>query len=304
MDFLVPAWLRVFLAVVEHGSFNKAAEALFMSQPAVSQRIRQLEARLGVQLFHRTPQGVRLTPAGQIFLEYAQDTLRLLRAAERRMQKWQHQRQTLPLGSTPTVAAHRLPLWIHRFHRRHPHLFVSLHTDTTPNLVRRVAAHELPLAFIEGELPGETEVAYVLLQEIPYFAVAPRESPWRHRSSISVKELEGQPLVARPPETQTRKWMERLFREKGIQPVVVAEFDSPDAIKEAVLQGLGLALLPQCILEDDDRLHKMNITDLSFRRYLKAIWPRDAALSPEARAFLENLQLEFPHLRPLLATMT
>ncbi len=303
MQSLTPLWLRVFLSVVEHGSFNKAAEALYLSQPAVSQRIRQLERWLGVTLFKRTPQGVQLTEAGRVFLTYAQDMQRLLRAAEKQMLELRQDRPVLHIGATPSVATHRLPGWIRRFHQRYPHILLSLHTDTTPNLVKAVSNHDLPLAFIEGELPRETEVRYLLLREIPFRVVAPKNSPWRGRHVVRLEDLDGQPLVTRPPDSQTRKWMERLFRERGVHPRVVAELDTPEAIKHAVAQGLGISLLPECVLRPDDPLLVLDIADGPVRRFLKAIWPKDSPLLPPARAFLEGLTQEFPHLRPSLEAL-
>jgi len=300
MSTLAPSWLKVFLAVAEQGSFNKAAETLLLSQPAVSQKIRQLEASLGARLFERTPHGARLTPAGELLLRYAHPIQWLLLAAEANIANpRQTVRRRLELGGTPTLASYCLPPWLKAFHRRHPNILVHLRTDTTSRLVDSIARHALHLAIIEGELPDESTVAYTVLQELPFYAVAPKEPPWTRYKRLPLQALHGQPFVARPPEAHTRRWMDQIFAQYHIQPRVVAELDSPDAIKEAVSHGLGVTLLPSCMLQDAGKnppLHIMEIEGMLLKRYLKAIWPKDMPLYPSALAFLEVLQEEFPHL--------
>jgi len=302
-SLLLPSWLKVFLAVVEHGSFNKAAEALLLSQPAVSQKIRQLEAGLGVRLFHRSPEGVRLTPAGEALLRYAQAVRWLLLAAESHVTTSAPTvERRLVLGATPGVSTNCLPEWLQRFHQRHPYILVHLRTATTAELVAQVARHAVPLALIEGELPTETEVAYQVLREIPFVIVTPARPPWTEKEALPLQALDGQPFVTRPPEAQTRRWMDRLFARTGVKPRVVAELDSPTAIKEAVARGLGLALLPTCVLDKDTSgLHLIHVADEAPRRYLKAIWAKDVPLHPLAVAFLETLQDTFPALREVVA---
>ena len=300
MSSLVPAWLEVFLAVAEHGSFSKAAESLPLSQPAVTQRIRRLEASLGVSLFHRSPKGATLTPAGRTLLQYAQTVHRLLVAAENDLAHSSVRiARRLKLGATPTVAVRRLPAWLSAFSRRHPHTLVHVHTDTTPRVVDQVARHALHLGLIEGELPGEHHVSYVILSEIPFVIVAPAGEPWTRSSSMPLQALDGRPFVARSVGAQTRRWMDRLFARYGIRPHIVAELDTPQAIKEAVAQGMGLALLPKCMIdqEDSSSLHFLEIEGGPIKRYLKAIWPQDGPMDPLAVAFLESLQGTYPVLR-------
>ncbi len=299
-SLLAPAWLKVFLAVVEQGSFNKAAEALLLSQPAVSQKIRQLEALLGVQLFQRTPGGARLTAAGERLLRYAQAVRWLLLAAESSLANPEAPvERRLILGTTPSVSTNCLPEWLNLFHQRHPHILVHLRTDTTPRLIEQVARHALPLAIIEGELPDETLVAYTVLEEILFVIVAPASPPWSQHTHLPLSALTGQPFVTRPAESQTRRWMDRIFAERNIHPRIVAELDSPAAIKAAVARGLGVALLPQCMLADPlpPDIHIIHVADGPLRRYLKAVWAKDVPLHPLAVAFLSTLQDRFPALR-------
>ncbi|NPA31067.1 MAG: LysR family transcriptional regulator [Chloroflexi bacterium] len=300
---LLPTWMRVFLAVAEHGSFNRAAEALLLTQPAVSHHMRRLEAQLGTALFERSPQGVRLTSAGETLLRYARVARWVLLAAESSIMEVDRQaRHVLTLGVTPTISTHCLPKWLAAFHRHYPRVQIRVHTHTTPHLVSQVTRNELPLAIIEGELPAEETVDFWVLEHMEFLIVAPAHSPWAAHARLPLRALDGQPLVTRAPGTSTRAWLDRVLAEHGARPRIVAELDSPDAIQRAVAQGLGVALLPRCMLNPAaPGLHLIEIEGTPPVRYLKALWPKNLPLHPLARAFLETLCEGYPTLKELLA---
>jgi len=306
MSALSPSWLPVFLAVAEHGSFNRAAEVLLLSQPAVSQKIRHLEARLGVGLFERTPTGVHLTEAGKVLHRYAHAMQWLVLAAEGHLAvpdvSAKAVRGDLRLGGTPSLAGECLPRWLQAFNQVYPHVLLHLQTATTPHLVQRIAHHALHLAIIEGELPDETEVAYAVLRELNFRLVTPDRPPWNQVQRLPLKAVHDAPFVARPLGAQTRRWMERVFARHHVHPRIVAELDNPETIKQAVAHDLGVTLLPACFLQDatEIHLHVVTITDVPLRRYLKAIWAKDVPLYPLALAFLETLSGEFSQLEEVI----
>lgn len=305
MSLLTPSWLQVFLAVAKHGSFNKAAEALLLTQPAVSQKVRQLEATLGVKLFKRTPHGAELTDEGRTFQRYAHAVHWLLLAAEDALAAGLRDApltRHLHLGNTPTLAGHCFPGWLKTFVARHPHIMVHLHTGTTTEIVAAVARHTLHLGLIEGELPNEETVAYTVLEESRFVLITPRTPEWTAHDHLPLDALDHQPFIARPPRAQTRRWMENLFAREHIHPRIIAEIDQPDAIKKAVSHGVGISLLPECMLTpaDNQRLHTIALRGTPLKRYLKAIWPQDMPLHPTALAFLETLSTEFPHLHEVI----
>ncbi len=302
MNHLLPTWMRVFLAVAEHGSFNRAAEALLLTQPAVSHHVRRLEAQLGTALFERSPQGVRLTPAGETLLRYARVARWVLLAAESSIMEVDRQaRHSLTLGVTPTISTHCLPRWLAAFHQHYPRVHIRVHTNTTPRLVLQVARNELPLAIIEGELPAEETVDFWVLERMEFLIVAPARAPWTQQTRLPLAALDGQPLVTRAPGTSTRAWLDRVLAEHGARPRIVAELDSPDAIQRAVAQGLGVALLPRCMLNPaTPGLHLIEVQGTPPIRYLKALWPKHLPLHPLARAFLETLREGYPALEGLL----
>jgi len=303
VSHLLPTWMRVFLAVAEHGSFNRAAEALLLTQPAVSHHVRRLEAQLGTALFERSPQGVRLTPAGETLLRYARVARWVLLAAESSIMEVDRQaRHALTLGVTPTISTHCLPRWLAAFHRHYPRVQIRVHTNTTPRLVLQVARNELPLAIIEGELPAEETVDFWVLERMEFLIVAPAREPWIRHTHLPLRALHQQPLVTRAPGTSTRAWLDRVLAAHHAQPRIVAELDSPDAIQRAVAQGLGVALLPRCMVNPDATgLHFIEVAGTPPVRYLKALWPKHLPLHPLARAFLETLREAYPALEELLS---
>jgi len=294
--------MRVFLAVAEHGSFNRAAEVLLLTQPAVSHHVRRLEARLGTVLFDRSPQGARLTPAGETLLRYARVARWVLLAAESSVMEVDRQAgHTLVLGVTPTISTHCLPKWLAAFHHHYPRVQIRVHTHTTPRLVLQVARNELPLAIIEGELPAEETVDFWVLERMEFVIVAPARKPWIRHQRLPLRALDAQPFVTRAPGTSTRSWLDRVLAEGGARPRIVAELDTPDAIQRAVVQGLGVALLPRCMLESlAPGLHLIEVDGTPPIRYLKALWPKNLPLQPLPRAFLETLRETYPALDELL----
>lgn len=290
--------LEIFNAVAMEGSFSKAAQRLLLTQPAVSQHIRDLEVSLHVELFERGNRGVKLTSAGETLLDYTRCILRMLAEAEEAVRGVQDVAEgVLSVGATPGPAIYLLPAWIQSFHARFPGVTVSLNTDTTGVVASDLLAQRAELGFVEGE----QEVAFPLnslpLREIRLYLVVGLQHPWREHGSVPIEALGGQPFVTRPPGSQTRQWIEQVFNRYGVTPRVVAEFDHPEAIRQAVASGLGVTILPEWGLENgDSRLMALSIEGVKLQRTLRLMWNESVPLKPAARAFLSTLTETFPQL--------
>ncbi|WKB35161.1 LysR family transcriptional regulator [Terrilactibacillus sp. S3-3] len=142
--------LKILLAVADCGSITKAAQTLGYVQPNVTQRIRNIEKKLGYPLFDRTKHGVALKPTGKIFIHYAQNILQLSREAEHVMKSLAVPEGTLSIGSMETTAYSRLPLLLKQYTQRYPHVSVSLQTGTTNEMIQKVLNYEIDGAFVAG----------------------------------------------------------------------------------------------------------------------------------------------------------
>ena len=297
--------LEIFRAVALEGSFSQAARRMKLTQPAISQHMRDLEKHLGSELFERGPRGVLLTAAGEILLDYTRCILRLVDEAESAVQQLEQLTAgQLSLGATPGASVYLLPAWIQKFHQRFSRLAISLRTDTTPNLIKGILGGQLELAVVEGELQPEPAIHALGLRDIHLSVVVGASHPWSERSQIQLAELDGKAYVSRPVGSQTRIWIDQIFRENWVQPNIVAEFDNPEAIRQAVASGMGFTILAEWGLESEaasPHLHTLAIEGLDLRRTLKLVWSSESPLKSISRAFLTLLQDEFPQLSQVAA---
>jgi DNA-binding transcriptional LysR family regulator len=286
--------LQVFAQVAQAGSFSAAAEQLYMTQPAVSQHMQDLEASLGTQLFQRGRRGVTLTPEGKLLLDYTARVLKLVVEAEAAITDvTKLESGRVVVGATPGVSTYLMPHWLHDFRDQYPRISVSLQTATTPEIVSLVLANQIELGFVEGEMESSARGRLELrnLCDVPQlFVVGPRH-PLRNKRRVDYGDMHEQSFVMRQPGSQTRIWIDDLLRAQRVHPLVIAEFDNPEAIKRTVMNGLAIAVLPQYAVQADVKrgaLHVLNI-DAPLTRLLSAVWNKSAPLSPVARAFISRV---------------
>ncbi len=293
--------LRIFLTVVEEGSITRAAERLYLTQPAVSQHIQALEKMLGVQLFRRGRRGMTPTPAGERLVVYAEQMLRLATEARQAvLAASEDAHGALLLGASPSAGSCLVPQWIHEFRTTYPHIKVTLRTRPTPEIVREMHKGEIEMAIVEGEVTDHFLRVIPLWDEEIVLVVGPGHAFWG-REQVTPQELEGKRFVTRESGSLTRAWEEHTLGTLGVRPTVIAEFDSPAAIKRAVQAGLGVALLPRFAVkreEESGELHVLRLGSLPLKRTLRLLWLPDVLQNPAARAFLHYLAHEFPHLEP------
>lgn len=298
--------LQIFSVVVQEGSFSAAAERLYISQSAVSQHIKELEASLGRQLFQRGWRGVRLTPHGEILKHYTAEIFALVAKAESALTDIEHLTSgRISIGATPGIAVYLAPDWAQRFREHYPQLTVALQTGITSQIVRDILGQRLDIGFIEGELDeyAQPRLASLVLEEIEQQVVVGFKHPFWERDRLRIEDLRQQALIVRQVSSQSRIWLERVLRQHGIEPVIGAEFDNLESIKRAVSVGMCLAVLPPYVVqaEVEQRLLRMiPIENKPFTRRLKLIWDAQTHFSPITRAFLAELSPRYTALNTLL----
>jgi DNA-binding transcriptional LysR family regulator len=229
------------VAVVDHGGFTRAAAALYVSQPSLSQGIRRLEAELGVALFDRVGRGARLTAAGRAFLGPARQLLRdrvelaAAVAATRELDVG-----TLTLVALPTLASHPLAPLVGAMRRRHPGIdVIALEATSTADLVAMVRAGDAELGATDLTTTGP-ELTAVPLTEQEILVAFP---PGTEHTPSTLRRLADVPLVVGPPGTSTRDLVDAAFRAAALNPTVVVESGTREAIVPLVLAGAGAAFL-------------------------------------------------------------
>lgn len=240
---------RYFVAVAEELHFGRAAKRLNISQPPLSQQIRSLEEELGVELLRRNKRTVRLTPAGEVFLQSAR---KLLRGAEDSVDVTRRAARgevgTLQVGYAPGVEIDILPKALRAFAQKYPQVEVRLFPLATRDQVDALKQRRLDVALVM--LPVSEEGIHVsLVRREPLTLVAPSEHPLARRRSITVRDLEGAPYIhlARPYEPVYHDHIYGLARQAKVALRVVAESAHLYDNLSLVAAGVGVSLLPDCV---------------------------------------------------------
>ena len=238
-------------------SFRKAAEELYLTQPAVSLQIKALEEDVGVQLFDRTGAHITLTPAGKVLLDYCEKVKTLLVQTEHEIAvlSGEHTGQ-LALGASTTIAQYVLPGLLGEFRREHPRVHPTLISGNTEHIVEAVEQQRIALGFIEGPARSrEVKTEPFLEDELVLIASTAHE--FAECNSISCSEIASIPLLMRERGSGTRRVIEMALERQGVKRSslqIVMEPDSTEAIKSAVEAGLGIRFVSRWAIAKDLRL--------------------------------------------------
>ncbi|MEV1025740.1 transcriptional regulator CynR [Streptomyces sp. NPDC050264] len=243
--------LRYLLAVVEHGSFTRAADALRVSQPTLSQQIRRMERAVGLPLLDRTGRTVRPTDAGEVYVSHARGALRELAEADRAVRDVRDlSRGRLRLGVTPTFTAYLVGPLLAALHTRHPGLELSVREATQDRIGEALLADELD-AGIGFSGDRETGVAAEpLFTETLDVVTGFRTDPSPLPTPLPVAELAGRDLALLGGDFATRARIDAYFAEQGVVPRVAVEADSALALIEIVRGGPLATVLPNAVTLD------------------------------------------------------
>ncbi len=298
--------LEIFAIAAQEGSFSKAAERLYMTQSAISQHIGDLERSLGTKLFERGRRGVRLTSSGALLIDYTQRILNLIAEAENAITDVENLTSgQMDIGATPGINVYLLPAWMQVFQQRYPNLTISMHTDITPRIVTSVLNRQLDIGFVEGELDeGKNALLNTLfLQKIPLYVIVGQGNALWNAKTIPLVELNKQPFIMRQQNSQTRIWLDQLLAQHGLHPVIVGKFDNPESIKQAVISGMGITILPEYAIVNERQnglIRTLPVDGMDLCRELKLVWHKETLLRPIARAFLHTLTHTFPQIKEII----
>src|SRR3984885_7401622 len=282
--------LRILIEVANSGSFSAAAEALSYTQASVSQQIAVLESETGVTLLERLPRGVRLTPAGEVLLEYAEGIIARLHAAEAEMAAIAGLRGgQLRMASFPTAGAALMPLAIAIFRARHPEVGLTLAEGEPEEIGPRMQAGEFDLALL-FEFEGTSEslgpdLSRLELFEDPMFLALPADHPLARRQTLRLEDLRAEAWIQTSASSPCARHVVRSCHGAGFDPVVSFESDDYQTVQGLVAAGVGVALIPKLALaagRDDIAIRALSPS--SPVRNVIAATPEDSRLTPAAAA--------------------
>lgn len=285
--------LRFFHAVAEHGSFTRAAEELLLTQPAVSSQIIKLEQELGQKLFERQGKRVQLSRAGEI-----------LHAQSRKIFLQLHEAQTvlndlkslesgrLVLGTVDVISIYVLPRIFQEFTRHYPRIEISIQVDNSANISEGVLDGELDLGFVTLPVEHKNLVSFPIYDDMMRVIATPSH-PLARRRRVSLEELTRTKLIIYKRGSVTRKLIESVFAQRGLELNPDMEIDRPEAMKKLVEVGLGVSIIPEMSIKrelEEGSLVTLNTGDVSFERQLGLICRKGQFFSPSSAVFLDIIR--------------
>jgi DNA-binding transcriptional LysR family regulator len=283
--------LQVFHAVAKHLSFTKAAEALFMTQPAVTFQIKQLEEQFDARLFDRSQGRITLTPAGALALEYAERILALSGELDKRMKELSgHAAGPLLIGASMTIGEYVLPQLIGKFKARFPAVVPNLFVGNSEAVQERVAERTLDLGFIEGDSHLSSLQSEVCCEDELQVVCAPSH-PLAKEAWAPPASLTQHPYISREAGSGTRAVVDRYLQQAGVSPESmnrVVELGSPEAIKGLVATGMGFAIMSHVIAAKELQLGQLVQVPLRPRllRNFSVVYPKERFHSRLVAGFL------------------
>ncbi len=279
--------LRIFISVVDAGSFSRAAEAMAISQPAVSKAVRELENQLETTLLDRKGRSFRPSEPGQALYTYGRSIFALEREAHEMLADFYGlERGRLTIGASTTIATYWLPPLIAAFHRLHPHIDIRLISGNTKQIIELLVDCQLDVALVEGPVV-EPSIEQRLWFSEEMVVISANPAP-ANDAAVMAKPLSDQVWVMREPGSGSREATEALLQELGMSSPRMMEVGSNEAIVQTVSAGIGLGVVPRICARDQLRLGRIRQVHLGktpIRRQLYRIRLPHRMISQVAIAF-------------------
>lgn len=260
-------YYRVFYYVAQTGSLSRAAEQLSVSQPAVSQSLRQLENTLGTSLFTRTSRGVKLTKEGELLFSYVRRGYENIETGEKKLR----QMLNLDIGelhigaSDMTLRFYLLP-YLEKFHEKHPNIKVSVTNAPTPETLGYLENETIDFGVVSGPLPEMPQVEAIKVREIQDTFVAARRFIQYRNRTLDLHDLEKLPLISLEGKTSSRSYIDSFMAKNGVTIRPEFELATSDMIVQFALRNLGVG----CVVRDfaAQFLESGQLFELRFNKYI------------------------------------
>ena len=282
--------LRAFYLAAREKSVTRAADILFITQPAVTMQIKSLESALEIKLFKKYGKDLQLTEVGHVLFGYVEKIFEIVDEMEfvlKRFADLSH--GSLTLATTRSFARYLMPGLISRFQERYPGVKLSLKVGSSQEIADGLLAFKYDLAII-GHLSHGTKLTVIPYTKEEFCLVTPPGHRFTKIDEISIKDLKDEPIIIRESGSGSRFALLSLLQEHGVTPSVLVEAGSVEFIKEYVMKGRGVTFLYRPEVEMEEKTGLLNC--VSIREgpiYLQTeiVYPKDVNLSPPAQAFLK-----------------
>ena len=286
--------LRVFEASARLGCFARAAEELHLAQPTVSVQIKKLSETIGFPLFEQVGKRIHLTDAGQRVYAGCNDVFHALSSLEGRLTEMRGlDSGHIRLAATSSAKCFA-PRLLGAFIQRYPGVEASLHINNRSTLIERLKSNEDDL-YLFAEPPDQQEVIVQAILSNPLVVFARSDHPMARESNIAFARLAGEPFLIREPGSGTRMVTLKLFEQRGLAPKIRMELSTNEAIREAILAGIGISILSRYTLglePEQSNLVCLDVEGFPVESHWHFVYPVGKRLTVAARAFMDFARVE------------
>ncbi|QLE55535.1 LysR family transcriptional regulator [Nostoc sp. TCL26-01] len=281
--------LKVFEAAARHGSFTRAAEELFLTQPTVSMQIKQLTKSVGLPLFEQVGKRLYLTEAGRELFATCRQIFETIAQFEMKVADLKGLKQGQLRLSVITTAKYFIPRLLGPFCELYPGIDISLQVTNHEGILERMTSNMDDL-YIMSQVPEHLDVNCQAFLDNPLVVFAPANHPLAKEKNIPIQRLANEPFIMREPGSGTRRAVQQLLEEQGISVKVKLELGSNEAIKQAIAGGLGISVLSRhTLLTDTAEFSILDVEHFPIQRSWYMVHPSGKQLSIVARTYYEYL---------------
>jgi LysR family transcriptional regulator, low CO2-responsive transcriptional regulator len=281
--------LKVFEAAARHGSFTRAAEELFLTQPTVSMQIKQLTKSVGLPLFEQVGKRLYLTEAGRELFATCSQIFETIAQFEMKVADLKGVKQGQLRLAVITTAKYFIPRLLGQFCQLYPGIDISLQVTNHEGILDRMTRNMDDL-YIMSQVPDHLDVNFQPFLENPLVVLAPINHPLVGEKNLTIQRLANEPFIMREPGSGTRRAVQKLLDEHGVSVKVKLELGSNEAIKQAIAGGLGISVLSRhTLLPDAGDLAVLDVEHFPIKRNWYMVYPNGKQLSIVARAYYDYL---------------
>ena len=285
--------LKVFCDLAETESFTKAAQINGVTQSAISQQISSMERIFKSQLIERSKKRFRLTREGQVLYDYSKQILQTYDSLDSQLKELKDLISgTIRVATIYSIGLHDLPPYIKKYMKSYPTVNIHVEYRRANQVYEDVLSNVVDLGLIAYPIK-DSKLEIVPLRKEPLVLICHPQHPFAKKQSIRLKALQGQNIISFEPDTPTRKALDKILREHGVEVKHVMEFDNVETVKRAVEIDAGISIVPEgTVIQELDKqtLASVLIEDGQFFRPLAAIYKKNRVLSPAMKQFLATLK--------------
>lgn len=292
-------YLKLFNTLAKELNFSKAANALFISQPAVSMQIKKLESELNLKLFDKIGKSIFLNDNGKILYDYTKKIFSLVEEAEAKLSNINGEfKGSINIGASNTPGTYILPKVLGKFKEKYPAVNTTLHVANTYRIEKMIFENKIDFAINGGDIPYKSQLYVERMAEDKLLLVASPESKYVRTSGSIIQDLSDAKFIMHEKNSQLYKLSEEIVGKLGLPLNITMCLGSIDAIKQAVASGLGISIIPKSAIAAEikyDILKVIHLSGFGWKYPYNLIYHKNKNLTPAAEKLIEMIRLKMKY---------